>query len=503
MLQEGRESTVFGTIVSAMLLTGVIMTGSVILAILTDKEDTALREFAVLCLFCALLSQVSYYMELAAPELPAKITALKFEYLGKVFANPLLLMLVLRYYRSRLRPLVQLLMFAVPVLVLCMVFACEQNRLYYAAMSLSPDGQLLLEPGPFYYIYMGYNTLLAISYLGFCLYHRAGLRRREKRNNSILIASCLVPFFSLLIYLSGVTGSYDISNIGLMIGALLLSDSIFRYGLLNKEEMLQNMATGLIFLDNENRLVYANNAALQIIPALGSRDVQTGYIDLGQLCEPMYSAIQVGQTSYQRKITEWSSGDGQHGKLLTFDDITEIRSRLNRDSMTGLLNHATFYPMLDDSISEHNRSRKPLTVSIADIDSFKHINDTYGHANGDKILISLADTLQDICGRHGDVFRYGGEEFAVIFRCDLELAEKIMQNALTAFTAIRYDFMDTPVTFSYGSAQYDRAENSVSLFDRADQIMYSRKRALHAGECPPAQNSAAKAIQNSAVSPTD
>ena len=147
-----------------------------------------------------------------------------------------------------------------------------------------------------------------------------------------------------------------------MIGALLIADSIFRYGLLNKEEMLQNMATGLIFLDKENRLVYANKAALQIIPALDSHNVQSGNVDLGQLCEPMYSAIQVGQTSYQRKITEWSSGDGQHGKLLTFDDITEIRARLNRDAMTGLLNHATFYPMLDDAMSEFARSRKPLTT---------------------------------------------------------------------------------------------------------------------------------------------
>ncbi|MBQ8920755.1 MAG: diguanylate cyclase [Oscillospiraceae bacterium] len=478
------------TVMSAMLITGFVMTGSVIIAILSDRHENALREFAVLGLFCALLCLISYYMELNTPDFHAKIDAVKFGYLGRVFVNPLLLMLVLRYYNSRVSPLIQALLFAVPVIALCLVFTCDQNRLYYESLRLSPEGLLQIEPGPFYYIYMGYNTLLAISYLGFCLYHRAGLRKREKRNNTVLLSACLIPFLTLLIYLAGLTHDYDISNIGLMIGALLIADSIFRYGLLNKEEMLQNMATGLIFLDQENRLVYANKAALQIIPALSSRSIQTGQTDLGQLCEPMYSAIQVGQTSYQRKITEWSSGDGQHGKLLTFDDITEIRSRLNRDAMTGLLNHATFYPMLDDSMSELTRSRKPLTVSIADIDSFKLINDTYGHANGDKILVALADTLQDICGMHGDVFRYGGEEFAVIFRCDIELAEKIMQNALEQFSAIRYDFMDAPVTFSYGSAQYDRAENSVTLFDRADQVMYGRKRAFHEREKAAAEKNA-------------
>ena len=464
---------------SALLITGIVTTGSVIIAILTDRHDNALREFAVLGLFCSLLSLISYYMELNTPDFHAKIDAVKFGYFGRVFVNPLLLMLVLRFYQSRISPILQALLFGVPVMTLCLVFTCEQNRLYYDSLRLSPEGLLVVGAGPFYYVYMCYNTLLAISYLGFCLYHRAGLRKRERRNNTILLCACLIPFLSLLLYLAGLTHNYDISNIGLMIGALLIADSIFRYGLLNKEEMLQNMATGLIFLDKENRLVYANKAALQIIPALDSHNVQSGNVDLGQLCEPMYSAIQVGQTSYQRKITEWSSGDGQHGKLLTFDDITEIRARLNRDAMTGLLNHATFYPMLDDAMSEFARSRKPLTVSIADIDSFKRINDTYGHANGDKILIALADLLQEICGRHGDVFRYGGEEFAVIFRCDFDLAEKIMQNALEQFSALRFDFTDSPVTFSYGSAQYDRTENSVTLFDRADQVMYTRKRAFH------------------------
>ncbi len=472
-----------GTVMSMLLLIGLILTGGVTIALLMSERENALQEFAVLGLFCAALTMLSYYMELNSPALPAKIDAVKFGYFGKVFINPLLLLLILRFYGSKISRYIQLLLFVIPLLTLCVVFRCEHSGLYYADMWISPDdGLLRIAPGPLYFLYMGYNTLLALSNLGYCLYRRAGLRKREKHNNTILISACLIPFLSLLVYLAGLTNGYDISSIGLMAGAMCIALSIFRYGLLNKEEMLQNMATGLVFLDSEYQLVYANKAAIQMIPALNSYPVRSHKISLAALCEPQYAAIRNGQTSYQRKITEWSSGDGQHGKLLTFDDITEIRARLNRDAMTGLLNHATFYPTLDDLMSEYARSRRALCVSIADIDSFKRVNDTYGHANGDIILIALADTLQEICGSHGDVFRYGGEEFAVIFRCDLALAEKVMQSALDRFSALSFDFMEGHVTFSYGSAQFDCKENSVQLFERADHVMYERKRALHARE---------------------
>ena len=467
------------TVMSVTLIIGLAMTGAAVIMILLDTHETSLREYAVLGLFCAILTMLSYYVELRTPGIAAKIDAVKFGYIGKVFVNPLLLMLAVRFYEVKVAKLWQIFIYLVPIITLYLVFTCERSGLYYQDISLGPDGLLRIVPGPAYYAYIAYNTLLAMIYISFCLYQRPRLRRREKKNNTILLAASVIPFLSLMVYLSGWTKGFDISTIGVMIGALCVTISILRYGLLNKEEMLQNMATGLIFLDGDNRLIYANRKAMQIIPALGTPLVRTHKLDLKQLCSEEFSSIQVGSASYQRKITEWSNGDGQHGKLLTFDDITEIRARLNRDAMTGLLNHGSFYPMLDDAMSESNRTKQPLCVSIADINSFKQVNDTYGHANGDIVLIALADALHHICGPHGDVFRYGGEEFAVIFRCGYQEAEGIMQDALDAFSAIRYDFLDETITFSFGTAEFDGLETSVALFDRADQLMYKRKKAFH------------------------
>lgn len=478
------------TIMSAILIAGLATTGTAVILILLDQHETFLKEFAVLGLFCSILVILAYYVELNTPGFAAKIDAVKFGYIGKVFVTPLLLMLAVKYYRANFGKLWQILLFLFPAAVLYLVFTFEDNHLYYQNAFLSPDGIIRIVPGPVYYVYLAYNTVLTMIYVSFCLFQREKLRGRDRKNNTVLLLACLFPFMALLTYLSGWTAGYDITTLGVMIGALCVTLSIFRFGLLNKEEMLQNMATGLIFLDGDYKLVYANRKATQIIPALGTPIIRTHHMDLRQLCDAEFAAIQIGGATYQRKITEWSNGEGQHGKLLTFDDITEIRARLNRDAMTGLLNHASFYPMLDDAMAAANQQHLPLCVSIADIDSFKKINDTFGHANGDVILTSLADILQKICGEHGDVFRYGGEEFAVIFPCALNTAEEIMQQALDAFSAMKFDFLDKPVTFSFGSAAFDGLETSVSLFDRADQLMYSRKNALHAKERAEAANAA-------------
>ncbi len=468
-------------VISALLLAGLLATGAVAVVILMDHHDNGCRDFAVLGLFCAALMLLSYYLELNTPDLGARLMALKFGYVGRVFVNPMLLMMVVRYYDLKIRKYIQGLLYVIPIITLCLVFTCDTNPLYYRSVTVRPDGVLVIEPGIFYLVYMGYSTVLALTYLMVCLSQRAALNRKEKRTNTWLILACLVPFFTLIIYLAGWTQGIDTSSLGVMAGSMFVAFAIFRYDLLDKDEMLQSMATGLIFLDSDYRLVYANRAAKHIIPSL-AKQTRANRQDLSILCSDDFAAIQVGTATYQRRMDDWSNGEGQHGKLITFDDITEIRARLNRDAMTGLLNHATFYPMLDDAMTNASEQSTRVAVSIADIDSFKRINDTYGHANGDIILMALADTLEDICGVCGDVFRYGGEEFAVIFGKSSAEAEQIMQKALDRFSALSFDFMEEHVTFSYGTAEYDGSESSVTLFDRADQIMYTRKRALHERE---------------------
>ena len=91
----------FGTALSGVLTFGIITTFAAAILLLTDQNETAFREFTVMGLFCSALIMISYYTELNAPGVAAKISAVKFGYLGRVFITPMLLMLVLRHYRAK------------------------------------------------------------------------------------------------------------------------------------------------------------------------------------------------------------------------------------------------------------------------------------------------------------------------------------------------------------------------------------------------------------------
>ena len=469
------------SLMSVLLYIGLAVAGVLILYLLIDRRTNIMRDYVVLGLFFAVLGMLGYLMELRTSFLSGKLDAVKFGYLGKQFITPMLMVFVLHYYDFRFKWYSKLLVFAVPLLTLFFIFTCDTNEYYYSSIRLLPNGMLDVEPGPVYYISMLYSLVMSVAYICCCLYKRRKLKKDAKKLNSLLILSTLLPIVSLTVYLLDWTDSIDITPLGIMLGTVVFTYALLKFGMLDKDALLQNMGTALIFINNDNRLIYANAAAYELLPRLAEREYQSTEEDLTPLLMPNLAVMQAGGKSYQRKITQFTDSTGTQGKLITFDDITEMNARLCRDAMTGLYNHAHFYRVLEPSMNQARREHKPLTVSIADIDSFKRINDNYGHANGDIILVALAHTLQEVC-KGMDVFRYGGEEFAVIFRADFEKSEEIMQNALKQFSQAAFPFMEGNVTFSFGCAQYDEEESSVALFDRADQLMYSRKKALHEKE---------------------
>lgn len=466
---------------STLLTIGLVSGGGTILYLLLDRRDNAVRDYMLLSLFCGVLAMLAYLVELNISDLGAKITAIKFGYLGKLLINPLLICFALRYYEATLHWFWRLLLFLPAFVMQFFIFTCTENNLYYEYIGIGKDGLTEFQPGTMYYAAMTYTFTLSALYLAFLLYHRKHLQKDAKLLNTMLLYAGILPNLCLLVYLTGFTNSLDLTPFGIMLGTLVTTFAILRFGLLNRDALLQNMSTAIILLDSNGHLTYANPAAYHILPNLDAPMFKKRERDLNPLLSDQLSFVSVGLATYQRKVTNLQNKDGSQGTLITYDDVTEIKARLNRDAMTGLLNHASFYQTLEHDMKTADAHDHPLSVAIADIDSFKAINDNFGHANGDVILISLAHLLQDCC-KGLDVFRYGGEEFAVIFHSDYDTAEAVMQKALNKFSATRFKFLNRPVTFSFGTAQFDGSETAVDMFDRADQLMYTRKKELHARE---------------------
>ena len=89
--------------------------------------------------------------------------------------------------------------------------------------------------------------------------------------------------------------------------------------------------------------------------------------------------------------------------------------RANRDSLTGLANHGHFWSTLGREFERAYRHGRSISVALLDIDHFKRFNDTYGHDVGDQLLRMVGFKLAALTGG-GTAFRYGGEEFTLLFR---------------------------------------------------------------------------------------
>ena len=157
----------------------------------------------------------------------------------------------------------------------------------------------------------------------------------------------------------------------------------------------------------------------------------------------------------------------------------ELESKMKRDSMTDLLNHTEFFYELSDKKFNANKTKQPLTLAVFDMDFFKRINDTYGHHCGDIVILFTANLLKKCFGEIGIVFRYGGEEFAVLFEnSTIRQVFPKVEEFRKLLNQKEFTFMHKKrVTVSCGLYEYDGDDvPSSMIFDRADFALYQAKK---------------------------
>lgn len=159
--------------------------------------------------------------------------------------------------------------------------------------------------------------------------------------------------------------------------------------------------------------------------------------------------------------------------------LEKLKTLSITDGLTQLYNSRHFYSQLKGEIERVNRYGHKLSLLLLDIDNFKEFNDTYGHLEGDKVLVRIGRIIKACLRKMDTAFRYGGEEFTIILPGTHAEEARTVAERLRAAVAAE-DFIagrdtDMKITISLGVTQYCQEEEISRFVQRADQAMYQSK----------------------------
>lgn len=198
-------------------------------------------------------------------------------------------------------------------------------------------------------------------------------------------------------------------------------------------------------------------------------------------------AINIGASDFVIKPVRYEELLLRVRRVLRERGLTEERNRMLEklqrlaitDGLTTLFNSRHFYSQLELEADRSIRYKHPLALLLIDIDRFKEFNDSYGHLEGDKVLVRFSQILKSCLRANDSAYRYGGEEFTVILpETAAEEARTVAQRIRAALEAER--FLPSPGhpvsrTISIGVTEYSPMEDMTAFIRRADEAMYVSK----------------------------
>jgi len=162
-------------------------------------------------------------------------------------------------------------------------------------------------------------------------------------------------------------------------------------------------------------------------------------------------------------------------------DVTALRQMAQTDALSGLLNRRGFSLLAEDVFNRYRSHERPLAVLLLDIDFFKKVNDTYGHAAGDAVIQAVGTALTKSLRSSDTIARFGGEEFIVLVHdVDANGIITVAQNLRRAVesAAIEHHDRKLSVTISVGGAMAGPADRDIQdVIERADGALYKAKAA--------------------------
>lgn len=280
-----------------------------------------------------------------------------------------------------------------------------------------------------------------------------------------------------------------LSNTSLADATKNLKEVIYKQGLLKntlseEKVVVKNMM--LTFVDRLSAMVSTTDNYQRTIRGFSQQISQAGNIaDLNSVLSEIMTETQKAQEEATRSrdamVDARQEVEKAEERIQALEQqLQQMGELVREDQLTGSLNRRGMDESLDREIANALRRETPLCVALLDLDDFKRINDTHGHATGDEVLVHLVQVIRETLRKLDVIARFGGEEFVIL------MPETSPQDAVQIITRVQREltkriFMHESqrllITFSAGVSVYHPGESQAELLKRTDVALYKAKNA--------------------------
>ncbi|MFO7637249.1 MAG: diguanylate cyclase [Clostridia bacterium] len=495
-------------IITLYLFAAVLVTSFLVTYMLSRSRNAYMKAFAFLNFFISIYL-LGYMMEINTSGFEKMIFWNQIQYFAIPFVPTLWFLVAITYNKRRIRRgyLLAAGLFLVPGITFLVRLTNAFHQLYYTSYEIIRlHGFELLEigKGPFYYLHAAYALVMLIgATLVFMGEFRRSRSHNRRKTGLILIASC-IPYvgLGLIVFAWGLPAlDYTALLFPLTVGILVIS--IFRYDFLElrslaRETTFENSNDGMILMDPNGNIMDYNKAARDFF-LLAGKEMEPGSMDeifrgghelleaLNDFSPREYTmALEEGARHFS--ITSTPMGDRHAGLLKTIREITDrvrieeqLRYYATMDEMSGLYGRRHFMELAQQEYLRAKRYKNSFCVILLDVDEFKFVNDSFGHAAGDVVIRELGTLIRSRF-RNTDVLgRLGGEEFCILLpNSSAYISERIAEEFRRNVSSMKIFHERTflSITVSVGLACFQEEDTSFEdILIRADKAMYEAKKA--------------------------
>ncbi len=479
-----------------------------------SKGRTSYRKAFSVMVLCVSVYLFGYLMIINNNNLQEMIFWNQIQYLGLPFISVLWLIVALLYTKTiySLTNRMALLLFSVPVITFFIRLTNSWHHLFYTkweVRQLLGYYSLYMERGFWYYVNISYTILclfltVIIYFIGY-LKNKAGY---TKSHFMVFLFASLLPLIGIvLILFTFEEWSIDYSALIMPVSLLIISYGILKYDFLEirtlaRETIFENNFTGMVVLGPGKRIIDYNKAAEKFFEAI---NISLNNYPIESILAREPKLLEIFESEVRRDFSLVIDGeerffeidvvplgdphDGNTRILKSIRDVSEERKIQEKlkflattDSLSGLYNRAEFMNLAQREFALAKRNNEELSLLIMDLDNFKIINDTFGHAAGDEMIREMGSIILSSFRKTDIAGRIGGEEFAVVLKnASLEEAKKVAEQfrETVARRKVIYGEQEISFTVSIGVAAIrgntDDINNIEDTLKMADNALYKAK----------------------------